>query len=238
MATSLPQPNNPHRHPRREPSRRKTFRPAASRDVNVCALFRRCIRHRRDEDWYELHRRYGRRIRMTVMRATRTQPETEIFDELMQELYLRLLSRDVSRFCGNTGPELWAYIDRMARNLARDRRRHSEAKKRGGRSRIRFVDSRELEKFAARESLPEDRVLAREGIRLFLLSCRQAARGTQEELKLHVVRLAFLEGLSSREIAEALPENITPNQVDCLIHRLRHQLAQDGVRLGRRHLAA
>ena len=84
--------------------------------------------------------------------------------------------------------------------------------------------------------------MARQSLSSFLKRCRRAAAGARAEIKLQVLRLAFFDGLSSREIARRLCDEesmpaVTPCQVDAMIFRLRRRLAGLGAEVRNRRMA-
>lgn len=206
----------------------------------ACELFQRCVTRHGSDDWREFLRRYDRRIRRTVSRAFRRRglrlPEQDR-EELVQELYCRLLAIGRRGFRGRSELQFWTYLGLVARSLAVDHQRALGAGKRrmivygldrpGGET-APWIDDR-----ASAEASPEERYLESERRRVFLARCRQIAR-RDRPLELRVLRMALLEGWSSREIARRLEGSVTASQVDNLVHRLRARLAEDGIRMPRR----
>ena len=70
--------------------------------------------------------------------------------------------------------------------------------------------------------------------RLLLERCRVIAesmtRRSDRERNLRILRLAFLEGWTSREIAGAAAGRLAASTVDSLVHRARRHLARGGLR--------
>ena len=81
---------------------------------------------------------------------------------------------------------------------------------------------------------PEERVLRRERQRIFLKRCRASLGPRSPERDLRVLYLAFLEGLSSREISRRMGRGTTPSCVDSLVHRVRKRLARGGLSIPHR----
>ena len=209
--------------------------------TTACDLFHRCLTQRASDDWQEFMERYGRRIRDAVRRALRrlddrfAEPD---LDELVQELYCRLLTARGRRFCGRTEPELWGYLTRVAGSLVLDHRRAACAGKRrqelvtNGWDEDAYDGPQPTPR--APQPSPEELAVWNDALRFFLDRCRRAARGTREATKMRVVRLAFFEGQSSREISRLLAGDLTPGQVDSLLYRIRQCLARDGIHIPHR----
>lgn len=210
--------------------------------TTACDLFHRCLTRRASDDWHEFIERYGRRIRDAVRRALRRLDdcfaEQEDLDELVQEFYCRLLAARGRRFCGRTEPELWGYLTRVAGSLVLDHRRAVYA---GKRRQELFMDSwdedfsdRPQEEPIAPHPSPEELAMWNDTLRFFFDRCRRVARGSRASTKMRVVRLAFLDGRSSREISRLIAGELTPGQVDSLLYRIRKCLERDGIRLPHR----
>jgi DNA-directed RNA polymerase specialized sigma24 family protein len=128
----------------------------------------------------------------------------------------------------------------MAHNLVADRRRGGEAERRVLQALYEGDGCRHSNHLGATpEPSPESRAMARQRLGFFLERCRKAAyvgprHQMQLALKLRVIRLAFLDGCSSREIARVLCGRMTPRQIDALVFRLRQRLARLGVEVARR----
>lgn len=204
--------------------------------MDASDLFRRCVARRGDDDWREFIRRYGRRVRAIVRSHLMRQgliPHDEDVDEHVQELYLRLLIFDQRRFRGTSEREVFQYLARTASNLVIDRRRAADRRPQPPDRSCPAVC-----RLRSPEPSPERHAMGRQGLELFLRRCRLAARGFRVELKLRVLRLALFEGLTSREIAGALAERMTPGQVDSMLFRLRRRLAEQGSEVPRRRPCA
>jgi RNA polymerase sigma factor (sigma-70 family) len=200
---------------------------------STCDLFLRCVLRRGGDDWSELLDVQRPRIRGLAGWALRRggfPARREDVDDVEQEIYCRLLTPAARRFRGRSGHEVWVWLSRVAQRLVLDWIRRERAAKRralvagDGRSSRwlrpgdRFVD-------------PEERLLRAERRELFFRACGGEA-GTRGELRRTVVRLAFLEGRSSSEIAALV--GLSPASVDALVHRLRRSLAAQGMALPRR----
>ncbi len=152
----------------------------------------------------------------------------ELVDEVVQEVYCRLLSR------GPLGPrtetQLIAYLGLAAERAVIDHIRTANAEKRRGARLIRIGQyiCHRLDEVPDPNGTPEDALLWDEQQSLFLDYCAALPARRQRHPKAWVMRLAVLEGWSSREISHAAGGRISPAGVDCLVHRVRRKLARDG----------
>lgn len=206
-----------------------------------------CPRTRREKAfqaaWEELVDRYGATLRSQVRRAllgAGLPPCDETVEERVQEIYYRLL-------LGGTGRlrllRRWsdgrvvAYLCRMAERVVVDEVRTQAAVKRGGEWGLWWDDGlAEVHEHAVDpRGTPEEQALLSERRRLVLRGCRRMARSMMDEEDrgrfLRVLRLALLEGWSSREIARAEGWALAASTVDTLVHRARRRLARGGVEL-------
>lgn len=206
-------------------------------------LLRRCATGSDPRVWEEFVRRFGVRLEGGVRRALRrvgALPRGDELDDYVQDVYCRLLENGARslRLCrGGEEGSVGAYLGRVAETVVIDRLRASAALKRG-RDRLvsppAHVEPDPVERVQDRAPSPEERLLARERRLLFLVRCRRAAGPRHPRRDFHVLRLAFLEGLSSREICRRMGRGLTPASVDSLVHRARRRLESDGVSVPRR----
>jgi len=208
----------------------------------ACELFVRCLDRGDDEDWREFLNRCDKQIRRVVQwEMKRQQMDTlDELDDFVQTLYLRLLTR-VGVFSGRSDPDFWGYLVTTARNVVIEDRRAVAAAKRCQPQHVvarctwprRAVEAHPLGLPSVLS--PEERFLLRERLTAFVRGCRQLLRGRRKgRLQLRILRLMYVEGMSSSEISGALRGRVTPGQVDSFIYRLRSSLADLGVHLGRR----
>jgi RNA polymerase sigma factor (sigma-70 family) len=200
-------------------------------------LLRQCASRANEASWNELIRRYGRRLELGVRRGLRRagmQAAPERVEELLQEVYCRLLERGgqaLARFHGDSEGEASAYLGRLAENVVLDWVRSSLAQKRAAHA------AAESELLARRRRAsgpsPEEATLLGECRRLLAARCREAV-GRHAARQLWVLRLALLEGWSSREIAAATHGELRPGSIDSLVARVRRRLAAQGCELPRR----
>lgn len=208
---------------------------------SACDLFYHCLRTRRDELWSEFIQRYGGQVRRLI-HAAFSNSERELtageIEEYVQELYLRLLARGEQSYRGTTDAEFWSYVYTTVRNLAIDRWRYAERRE----SCMATCTPSISRWHSPPTQSPETRAMARQSLGSFLERCRLAAAGARTEMKMRILRLAFFDGLSSREIAHRLADEelapaLTPCQVDSMIFRLRRRLERLGAEIPCRRAA-
>lgn len=177
--------------------------------------------------WEELVRRHGETLRIRIrgiLRAAGIEPGRERLEEMVQEVYFRLLSRGMKQL--NRGVDnrdlVPAYMARIAERVAVDEVR---AHKAGRHTKVRWVPFDPENLVADPSSNPEDRFLREEKRRLFLARCRAVAALGRENRRrnLRILHLAFLEGWTSREIARA-EGRLAPSTVDTVVSRARRLL--------------
>jgi DNA-directed RNA polymerase specialized sigma24 family protein len=195
--------------------------------------------------WEEWVRRYGAILESQVRRSLHNAGfslEPEQVEERVQEVYYRLLQGGAGRLRllrRWSARQVAAYLARTAQRVVVDELRTKAAVKRGG-LRIAFGGclSRVAERIVDPRVNPEEQYMIAEGRRLLLERCRWLAqsmiRHKDRERCLRVLRLALLEGWSSREIADAENGKLAASSVDTLVHRARQKLARGGLRVPRR----
>lgn len=196
--------------------------------------------------WDRLVRRHGRLLRRMaydVLRALGQRPDEGDIDDMVQEVFCRLLERGAA--FDPTGEDLRrerAYLRRVTRSVAVDRRRAARAEKRGGG--VRWVSAGPVDLHDDEEGAvplpdpapgPEQQLISRERWRLFLRRCRGAAgRAANAGRDAQAVALALVGGWTSAELAAASREELSPATIDSLVCRLRRRLAAGGLTLPRR----
>jgi DNA-directed RNA polymerase specialized sigma24 family protein len=189
--------------------------------------------------WEELVRRYGVILRGQVRRSLHGAGfpfEPEQVEERVQEVYYRLLTGGAGRLRllrRWSERQVVAYLSKVAQRVVVDEVRAQAAAKRGG---LRLSFAACLGEAAERAvdpcGSPEERVMVAEARRLLLERCRRLAGSMgarhDRELCLRILRLAFLEGWTSREIACAEGGRLVVSTVDSLVHRARRRLARGG----------
>ncbi len=212
-------------------------------DYSVCELVRSCALSPDGPIWEEFLSRFGGRIREGIYRAVRkaglrlARPE---FDDLQQNVYCKLLDRErrnLRRCRGREERSVGSYLAKIAETVTLDYLRAAAAAKRG-RGRLFSLPHHwdvDLTQRAVDPSMsPEERLLRRERQRIFLNRCRASLGPRSPERDLRVLYLAFLEGMSSREISRRMGRGTTPSCVDSLVHRVRKRLARGGLSIPHR----
>ena len=200
--------------------------------TDVCELFDRCLGRRDSGDWQEFVDRYDWQVRSTVrltaMRCGLSLVGSDL-EEMVQELYCRLLAARTEGFRGRSKQELLSYLSQAVYSLVVDRRRSLATRKRQP-SRRRLAGRRA----SARRPDPEEQLLGKERRKLFFQRCLEIARCDRVVVELRALKMALLEGWSSHEVARRLEGGLDAKQVDNLVARLRRHLAKDGILLPRR----
>lgn len=162
-------------------------------------------------------------------------PRRGLAEDLLQEVYCRLLEGDARRLrrCRERNETaIRAYLVRLARNVAIDHLRSRRTVRRGRRHLVvQAPPGSGLERAPDRRPSIEDRLILRQQGRRFLRSCRRAAAGRAENRNVRILALAFLAGLTSQEISRRLGLSLSPGSIDSLISRARRKLEAEGVRL-------
>jgi DNA-directed RNA polymerase specialized sigma24 family protein len=177
--------------------------------------------------WEELIGRYGSRLRArvgSVLRRSGVLPRHEQVDEIVQEVYCRLLARGGSRLrdCRATSEsQVGAFLGRVAERVALDQLRAARAQKRGGDQAAWPADERAIDPRAN----PEELALGRERLRLFLERCGALAGRRDYRRNARILALA-VAGMSSGEIASAMGGALSARSIDGLLARVRRYVAK------------
>ena len=151
------------------------------------------------------------------------QPEPWLVEEILQEVYFRLLvAGALRRLRGRTLGELVSFLGTVAERTAFDHARQARASKRDGAREVR-LGRRKMEQIADPRQSPERDLLLADTERHFLRRCRDLPERGPRGRNAWVARLALVEGWTSREIAEASGGRLSAPSVACLIHRLRRR---------------
>lgn len=197
-------------------------------------------------DWSALVRRHDARLRGRVRRTLNRlglRAQLELVDEIVQDVYCRLLEGGEHRLRHGVGglsdPSLLAYLGTVAERTVLDQVRNASALKRTGLSTVRLGrlgrrTRRAVERIADPGPTPEQTAIRSQGRRQLLDRCREIRGLGPGRRNAWVMRLAVLEGYSSREIAAAAGGRLSPHTIDMLVHRLRRRLARSGFALTRR----
>jgi RNA polymerase sigma factor (sigma-70 family) len=206
------------------------------KDASAVELFRICISGNRDNRaWGEFVLRFQPRLRANVARTLRRldqRASPEAVDDLVQDVYCRLLERGAEAFRGENEGQVMSYLRRVCESVVVDRQRVRATRKRGGQTL--FVDL-DLDRATSSElvadggSSPEARCLHRELRGLLLDGCRFLHQGPYLERNLVIFELAVLDGWTSREIAEGFGWGIKVGSIDSVIYRQRRKLKRRGL---------
>ncbi len=212
--------------------------PPSGAPIDPCELLRRCLTGRNAGDWQELVDRHGHDVRLAVQQAASrcgmslAGPD---LDEMVQDLYCRLLSVRDRGVRGGSAHELWKYLLCVANSLVVDRMRQQNARKRRPSGAGRRVDPSRL-----RSPIldPEEELIKKERRKVFFKRCLEVVRCDRVALELRALTMALLDGWSSREIAQELKGGLSADRVDKLVYLLRCSFRRDGIRMPRRYCAS
>jgi RNA polymerase sigma factor (sigma-70 family) len=159
-------------------------------------------------------------------------------EDLLQEVYCRLLDRGAQRLrrCRERDERaIRAYLARLAQNAAIDHLRWRHTVKRGRRSLVPFqLAERRLEQATDHRPSVEERLILQQQGRCFVRACRRIVGGRTADRNVRILALAFLGGLSSREISRRMGSSLSPGSIDSLISRARKKLAAQGLAVAAR----
>jgi DNA-directed RNA polymerase specialized sigma24 family protein len=177
--------------------------------------------------WEDLVGRYGAGLKArvgSVLRRSGVRPRSEHVEEIVQEVYCRLLAgggRRLRRCRATSEGQVGAFLGRVAERVALDQLRAARAQKRGGdQDGLGAAD----ERVADPRANPEELVLRRERLRLFLERCGTLAGRRDHRRNARILALA-LAGWSSGEIARAVGGTLTARSIDGLLLRVRRCVA-------------
>jgi len=183
--------------------------------------------------WDEFARGHGHELMRCVAAAMRRigwRAEPCEVDELVQEIYCRLLVSRLPIDIGDwTQRQLWAFLQRVVRNVIVDEVRTRCAKKRGGAEHNGDVRQQNaggtLGECHAPGPTPEERLLVREGARELRRRVHELGGVEHGARNLRILELAAVEGCTAAEISRRLAGALTASSIHTVLHRLRHQLA-------------
>ncbi len=209
-------------------------------------ILERCLDPADEAAWKALIERFEPPLRWGIHRALRglgfNGDRYDLAADLLQECYCKILARErrVLRMCRERDENaLNAFFARLGERCARDGLRARWALKRGSRAGIvELGESIEDLAVARTEPSPEDRALMKEAQSRLLATCRTAAGSRKSERNYRVLVMAFLEGLSSREISSRFAGQLSLTCIDSVVYRARRRLLKQGVRLGERRAMA
>jgi DNA-directed RNA polymerase specialized sigma24 family protein len=192
-----------------------------------------------DAAWEELIGRFGAGLKArvgSVLRRCGVRPRDEHVEEIVQEVYCRLLaggSRRLRRCRATSESQVGAYLGRVAERVALDQLRAARAQKRGGPSAAVAAGEAEGrqgewwggcgergERAVDPRANPEELVLSRERLRLFLERYGALAGRRDYRRNARILALA-VAGMNSGEIARAVGGALTARSIDGLLLRVR-----------------
>ena len=188
----------------------------------------------RPEAWEEIFQTHATRVRNAVRHALRARGERSDADrvaDLEQEVWCRLLERQRRSRAGprwSSEGETASYLRRVALTVVVDALRVERSARRRPPSQVPFDAAGRL---ADRRADPERRLLALETLRGYFRLCVELLGSRGSAPRLGVLRLAWVLGHSSREIAARLGDGWTVSGVDSLLFRLRRRLRSVGAPL-------
>ena len=198
----------------------------STQDARV--LFCRCLRQQKDHLWSEFLDRFGTYLQGVVLQAARRRlpyfAKADL-EGLVQDVYCRLLRQPPSKFDHKSDPEFWSYVSRTAIHLVIDRQRaflrqRQELAEPRTPSALSWANPKDRQP----EDTPEDRLLHQDRYRRLLHLASEVVRPGHQRVEVEALRLALLEGYSSREIACASRGHLRPQRVDRLVYRFRCHL--------------
>lgn len=178
--------------------------------------------------WDDFARQHGRDLQRCAARAMRTmgwRAAPADVEELVQEVYCRLLERprNVTALREASPPARWAYLHRIVRSVVVDALRGRAAKKRGGAVRVEHHEA--LLHRRAPGASPEERLVARERARELRRRVCELGGPEHGARNVRILELSAVEGCTAAEISRRMAGALTPSSVHTVLHRLRRQLA-------------
>lgn len=214
--------------------------------------------------WEELIGRFGAGLKArvgSVLRRSGVRPRSEHVEEIVQEVYCRLLAgggRRLRRCRATSESQVGAFLGRVAERVALDQLRAARAQKRGGANAAvgapaavgalgalgsgaaveaeGWLGERwghrggHAERAVDPRANPEELVLSRERLRLFLERCGALAGRRDYRRNARILALA-VTGMNSSEIARAVGGALTARSIDGLLLRVRRHVAAHGAGL-------
>lgn len=202
-------------------------------------LVRRDERSGQERFWAEFAQQQGHDLVRCVagsMRRVGWRVDPVELAELVQEVYCRVLDgRFPDAVVDWPAPQLWAYLNRIARSVVVDTLRNRCARKRGGPPRVEGGcavdhDRRDRRPAAALTDrrapgpTPEERLLAREGAKAVRRRVHELGGAEHGARNLRILELAAVEGYTAPEIARRLAGGLSASTVHTVLHRIRRQL--------------
>jgi len=178
--------------------------------------------------WDDFAREHGRELQRCAARAMRAmgwRAAPADVEELVQEVYCRLLERrdGAAALRDRPAPQRWAFLHRIVRSVVVDELRNRAAKKRGGGARQDHHGERMLQ-WRAPGASPEERLVVRERARELRRRVCELGGPEHGPRNARILELSAIEGCTAAEIARRMG-TLTASSVHTVLHRLRRQLA-------------
>lgn len=216
----------------------QTYEQQSEESPDFPALWRQCVA--RDADWASLVRRVDPILRSTLSGLGRSYGvylNRDLLDEVIQEMYVRLLQNDrrVLRGCrGRSETTILSYLRRVARSTLVDWLRARRALKRGAVVELSIevldslTDPADCFDLAHRASNPLNAIYAEELRHRFRCECRSVARpGGTARRDTWITERMVVDGWNSSEAAHVV--QLSPATVATVLSRMRRELRRKGL---------
>jgi RNA polymerase sigma factor (sigma-70 family) len=195
-------------------------------------LFQRCLQEQTEELWRRFQKHYQHDLERIVRRAVCKyhQPrQVHDIEDLMQDLFCSVLASR-RKFVAHSDRQLWAYLSQIVCRRLIDRYRRARFPKK----RLRRIGKAELHWLGNRRGAddlptPEEVTVRRDAWRQLAALASLVVHPQRSALEMRALRMALIEGYSSREIAQAT--DLKAHRVDRLVFRLRKKMATAGMDL-------
>jgi RNA polymerase sigma factor (sigma-70 family) len=175
--------------------------------------------------WQTFHVRFHRHITTYVIRSVRIfkgRADADLTCDLVQEVYLRLLQGVMPEFRGDSDFSAQAFLGRITMNVVSDHFRSQMANKRRPAEIISIDEAREREELSSTaENLDITSILSWIDVNRLIESDPDHKNATRNVL---VFKLYYINGLSTREIAQYDAFSLTESGVEKVLRTLRAQL--------------
>lgn len=207
-------------------------------------LIRQCAGGEEEtETWYRFFERLRPRIQgvlKVTLQSNGHFPTRMLVEDLEQEVYCRLLERDravLRRFRGATQGEAGEYLNRVVRSVALDYLIHARASKRTPPPELVVQGKKEKPWIPYACNLvfrvaPERFFLRRDALRRFWSVCARVVGSVNTAEKLKVLRQAWIEGMSTRDMVEASRGRWTVESLGVFLQETEQQLRKLGILVG------
>jgi RNA polymerase sigma factor (sigma-70 family) len=202
-----------------------------------------CCDEENSDAWDEFIKRFHKQLSLFVFRETRAFKfkDSEVC-ELLQDLYLKLLSNDrkiLKDFRGNTEGSVLAYLLTVVRSVVTDQIRKEIAQKRYAPEISLNAPLKEDQELtiadlikAGQESSPDHIVNEKITIKHLRELLKEALSGSNAKRDSIIFHLHIINGLSCREIAELSTFSMTTANVQAVVFRTKERLRE---RLGKKN---